>query len=82
MCIEPNGDVLPCQSFYEPVGSFLRDAWETIWNSPGFRRFRDRTAQPEACGLPSACWDCPDLSLCGGGCRLERESRTALTMLT
>ena len=24
ICIEPNGDVLPCQSYYKPVGNLLR----------------------------------------------------------
>jgi len=73
VCIEPNGDVLPCQSYYRPAGNILRDRWETIWNSPLFRSFRDRVADPRGSGLPSECWGCPDLSLCGGGCRLDRE---------
>ena len=25
MCVEPNGDVLPCQSYYHPLGNLLRD---------------------------------------------------------
>lgn len=74
ICIEPNGDVLPCQSYYEPVGNLLANPWETIWNSDLFRSFRDRTADPQGCGLPEACWDCLDLELCGGGCRIEREA--------
>lgn len=77
LCIEPNGDVLPCQSFYEPAGNLLADPWESIWNSRLFRSFRDRTEQPEACGLPRECWDCPELEVCGSGCRIERESREA-----
>ncbi len=75
MCIEPNGDVLPCQSFYEPVGNFLTDSWDTIWNSELFRSFRDRTEEPERCGLPRKCWDCSELEVCGGGCRLEWAAR-------
>ncbi len=73
ICIEPNGDVLPCQSYYTPVGNILRDPWEQIWQSPLFRSFRDRVADPQGCGLPERCWDCPDLQICAGGCRLERE---------
>ena len=73
ICVEPNGDVLPCQSYYTPAGNILRDPWEKIWNSRLFRSFRDRVADPRGCGLPEPCWDCPDLSLCAGGCRLERE---------
>ncbi|MBN1249349.1 MAG: radical SAM protein [Anaerolineae bacterium] len=75
ICIEPNGDVLPCQSYYVSAGNILTDPWETIWNSALFRSFRERETDPEAAGLPKACWDCPDLEMCGGGCRLEREAR-------
>ncbi|HOU11758.1 MAG TPA: radical SAM protein [Anaerolineae bacterium] len=77
ICIEPNGDVLPCQSYYVAAGSLLIDPWERIWNSPLFLSFRDRETDPLAAGLPEACWDCPDLEMCGGGCRLEREAHTA-----
>jgi radical SAM protein with 4Fe4S-binding SPASM domain len=70
--IEPNGDVLPCQSYYQPVGNILRDPWKTIWEAPLFRRIRRRVADPAAAGLPEACWRCPDLTVCGGGCPLER----------
>ncbi len=73
ICIEPNGDVLPCQSYYQPAGNVLRDPWEHIWHSPLFRSFRDRVADPAGSGLPEACWHCADLAVCAGGCRLERE---------
>jgi radical SAM protein with 4Fe4S-binding SPASM domain len=75
MCIEPNGDVLPCQSYYVVAGNILRDPWQRIWQSDLFRSFRNRVRDPQACGLPEDCWRCPDLSLCGGGCRLERGAR-------
>ncbi|MBN2474939.1 MAG: radical SAM protein [Pirellulales bacterium] len=73
VCIEPNGDVLPCQSYYSAAGNILRDRWATIWRSDLFRSFRHRVADPRGCGLPEACWQCPDLPLCAGGCRIERE---------
>ena len=75
LCIEPNGDVLPCQSYYVSAGNILRDPWESIWNSHLFRTFRDREQDPRWAGLPEKCWECPDLPLCGGGCRIEREAR-------
>ncbi len=75
ICIEPNGDVLPCQSYYVAGGNLLDDPWDVIWNSPLFLSFRERETDPLAAGLPEACWDCPDLEMCGGGCRLEREAR-------
>ncbi len=71
ICVEPNGDVLPCQSYYESAGNLLRDPWAAIWEGPLFRRLRDRVRDPRAAGLPPECWDCPDLAACGGGCRLE-----------
>jgi radical SAM protein with 4Fe4S-binding SPASM domain len=78
ICIEPNGDVLPCQSYYVSAGNLLTDSWSDIWNSDLFLSFRDREENPEAAGLPRACWDCPDLEVCGGGCRLEREARAGI----
>ncbi|MBP7690974.1 MAG: radical SAM protein [Anaerolineales bacterium] len=75
LCVEPNGDVLPCQSFYVSAGNLLRDPWDQIWHSGLFHSFRDREDDPQTAGLPEKCWDCPDLPLCGGGCRLEREAR-------
>jgi radical SAM protein with 4Fe4S-binding SPASM domain len=75
LCIEPNGDVLPCQSYYVSAGNILHDPWEQIWDGALFRSFRDRELDPHWAGLPEKCWDCPDLPLCGGGCRIEREAR-------
>ncbi len=75
MCIEPNGDVLPCQSYYVSAGNILSDPWDEIWQGELFRSFRERGDQPEFGQLPEKCWECPDLVLCGGGCRIEREAR-------
>jgi radical SAM protein with 4Fe4S-binding SPASM domain len=74
ICIEPNGDVLPCQSYYQPAGNLLRDPWPSIWESPLFHGFRHRTTDPRGCGLPEVCWECPDLAVCGGGCRLRMQN--------
>lgn len=78
LCIEPNGDVLPCQSFYVSAGNLLRDPWDQIWNSALFHSFRGRGQDPRWAGLPEKCWACPDLPLCGGGCRIEREARAGV----
>lgn len=74
ICVEPNADILPCQSFYVAAGNVLRDPWESIWNSSLFHSFRNRELDPQSAGLPEMCWQCPDLNLCGGGCRIEREA--------
>ncbi len=75
ICIEPNGDVLPCQSFYSPVGNLLKDDWPSIWEGELFVKLRTRRESPAQAGLPERCWDCPDLQVCGGGCPLQRAER-------
>jgi len=75
IAIEPNGDVLPCQSFYVAAGNILDDPWEQIWKGDLFRSFREREEDPAKWGLPEKCHECPDLPLCGGGCRIERDAR-------
>jgi len=69
MCIEPDGAVIPCQSYYEPLGHILRDPWEAIWNHDLARALRERRY------VPQRCRDCPELSLCGGGCPLYLQHR-------
>lgn len=64
MCVEPDGAVIPCQSYYEPLGYILRDPWEDIWNHELALTLRERRYVPEKCR------DCPELPLCGGGCPL------------
>jgi radical SAM protein with 4Fe4S-binding SPASM domain len=78
MCIEPNGDVLPCQSYYVSAGNILSDPWASIWDSELFLSFRNRETNPEAAGLPAECTGCPDLEICGGGCRLEHEAQAGI----
>jgi radical SAM protein with 4Fe4S-binding SPASM domain len=64
MCVEPDGAVIPCQSYYEPLGFILRDKWDAIWNHDLAVSLRERRYVPEKCHT------CPELSICGGGCPL------------
>jgi radical SAM protein with 4Fe4S-binding SPASM domain len=64
MCIESNGNVIPCQSYY-PLGNLLTDPWDSIWNHKLSVRLRERQ------GLPAKCEGCPIISECGGGCPLQ-----------
>jgi radical SAM protein with 4Fe4S-binding SPASM domain len=65
MCVGPNGDVYPCQSYFESLGNILKDPWEKIWNHPLATKIRNREyVEPK-------CKDCPELQVCGGGCPLE-----------
>jgi radical SAM protein with 4Fe4S-binding SPASM domain len=68
MCIESNGNVLPCQSYYHPLGNILTDSWDSIWNHELSIRLRERR------GLPDMCTDCSLVAECGGGCPLSFKS--------
>jgi radical SAM protein with 4Fe4S-binding SPASM domain len=65
MCIESNGDVLPCQSYYYSLGNILTDSWDSIWNHQLAVQLRERQ------NLPEKCHDCSLLPECGGGCPLQ-----------
>ncbi len=68
MCVEPDGNVLPCQSYYQPLGNLLKDEWDAIWNHKLAVRLRERQ------DLPQKCAGCALLAECGGGCPLQFES--------
>jgi radical SAM protein with 4Fe4S-binding SPASM domain len=71
MCVEPDGAVIPCQSYYEPLGHVLRDPWETIWNHDLALSLRERRYAPEKCR------QCPELAICGAGCPLYLKAKEA-----
>lgn len=64
MCVEPNGDVLPCQSYYQALGNILHDPWDSIWLHPLAANIRDRKYAPQVCR------QCDLFPECGGGCPL------------
>ncbi len=65
MCVGPNGDVYPCQSYFESLGNILADDWEKIWKHPLAVKIRNREyVEPK-------CKDCSQVQVCGGGCPLE-----------
>jgi radical SAM protein with 4Fe4S-binding SPASM domain len=66
MCVEPDGSVIPCQSYYEPVGNMLNDQWKAIWEHPLCVSLRERR------NVPAACAGCALLQECGGGCPLHQ----------
>lgn len=73
ICVEPDGDVIPCQSYYEPAGNILRDDWDAIWHSDLFKAIRTRARVADTCRT------CPDLATCGGGCPLSEGDRFLCT---
>jgi radical SAM protein with 4Fe4S-binding SPASM domain len=64
MCIEPDGSVIPCQSYYSPLGRILFDNWSSIWNHPLALSLRERK------NVQEKCQGCSFLTECGGGCPL------------
>ena len=67
MTIEPDGRVIPCQSWiHEGCGNILTDNWETIWKNPVCLALRDRTKVSR-----QECAGCQYWNECGGGCPLE-----------
>lgn len=68
MCVEPDGGVLPCQSYYRQLGNLLTDEWDAIWNHELAVRLRERKSLPEKCN------GCLLLAECGGGCPLQFET--------
>jgi radical SAM protein with 4Fe4S-binding SPASM domain len=68
LTIEPDGSVIPCQSWLkEKVGNILKDSWQNIWNHPVCLGFREKSyLQGRA-----ECIECEYLDQCCGGCPLE-----------
>ena len=67
MCVEPNGDVIPCQSYYQSLGNLLEKPWKEIWEHPLSLSLRNRS------NIPEGCKNCDYLPECGGGCPLARD---------
>jgi len=68
MCIEPDGSVLPCQSYYQSLGNFLVDSWDSIWNHTLARSIRERDYVPDSCHF------CDLVDTCGAGCPLHLQN--------
>ena len=69
MCVGPQGDVFPCQSYFESLGNMLRDDWQSIWNHPLCQEIRSHGYAPEKCK------DCGEFNICGAGCPLELKEK-------
>ena len=64
MCIEPDGGVIPCQSYYHQLGNILVDPWKSIWEHDLSLELRERKY------IPKECRSCSLLEECGAGCPL------------
>lgn len=78
LAVEPDGNVMPCQSYYKSLGNALTGDFGQMWQHPlavALRRRRHPGAprHPDFPVLPEKCAGCDDLALCGGACPLERQ---------
>jgi radical SAM protein with 4Fe4S-binding SPASM domain len=69
MTIQPDGTVLPCQSWPDAVGDILRDEWKSIWEHPTCVKLRKHLF------APGECKGCEYEGTCGGGCPLDTSPR-------
>ena len=68
-CVGPNGDVYPCQSYFESLGNILTEPWNKIWHHQLAEKLRSREY------VEDKCKDCSQLQVCGGGCPLELQNQ-------
>ncbi len=76
LSIDPMGNVLPCSSWCEPVGSLLRTSFKEIWESPLLTYFRNADYAPDNCHK------CIDFKLCKGACPLFWKAGMKLRFLS
>lgn len=65
LAVEPDGSVIPCQSYFKPLGNALTDDFRKIWDADLAKHLRCHDFAPERCR------SCIQFPLCGGGCPLE-----------
>ncbi|OPY29495.1 MAG: pyrroloquinoline quinone biosynthesis protein PqqE [Methanocella sp. PtaU1.Bin125] len=65
LAIEPDGNVIPCQSYFKPLGNALTDSFEKIWETDLAKCLRNHDYASEKCRK------CIQFPMCGGGCPLE-----------
>jgi radical SAM protein with 4Fe4S-binding SPASM domain len=66
LAVEPDGSVLPCQSYFKPLGNALTDDFPKMWDADLAKCLRAHSFAPERCR------SCIQFPMCGGGCPLEQ----------
>ncbi|MDR2898673.1 MAG: radical SAM protein [Spirochaetaceae bacterium] len=64
LSVAPNGDILPCSSWDEPVGNLLEKPFGDIWFSERARFFKHKEF------APAQCKTCSSFTACQGACPL------------
>ncbi|HTX44000.1 MAG TPA: radical SAM protein, partial [Methanocella sp.] len=65
LAVEPDGSVLPCQSYFKPLGNALTDDFQKMWEADLAKHLRAHDFVPERCRT------CIQYPMCGGGCPLD-----------
>ncbi len=65
LAVEPDGTVIPCQSFFRPLGNILHDDFNKIYNHDFLVSLRRRDWAMDQCR------ECEWLATCGCGCPLQ-----------
>ncbi len=65
LAVEPDGSVLPCQSYFKPLGNALTDDFRKMWDVDLAKHLRAHDFVPERCRT------CIQFPMCGGGCPLD-----------
>ncbi|MDD2431751.1 MAG: radical SAM protein [Firmicutes bacterium] len=65
LAIEPDGRVMPCQSYFKGIGNINTDSMSDIWHHPLSNSIRNRD------WLDEECKNCNHILACGGACPLE-----------
>ena len=64
LSVAPNGDVLPCASYDQPVGNIHTTPFNDVWQNNDSKFFREKQFAHDVCQ------SCDHLALCNGGCPL------------
>jgi radical SAM protein with 4Fe4S-binding SPASM domain len=62
--VDPYGDVLPCSSWPEPMGSLLDEPFKELWFSKRAAYFKEKRF------APARCQACEKFVACQGACPL------------
>ena len=64
LSIDPLGNIIPCSSWREPVGSLLKSKFGDVWGSKGMAFFKNVEYAPDECK------ECGLFQVCKGACPL------------
>lgn len=67
LSIAPDGSILPCSSYNDPIGNILEAPFRDLWNSKKARYFQEKHFLPEPCS------ECEQKGICSGACPLYWE---------